>query len=200
MIKNIIFDFGQVLIHFEPSYMVGKYVSDERDGALLSKVVFDRLYWDKLDAGTISDAEVIEECKKRLPERLWAAAEQIYYNWVYNLPPVEGMQELVEELRERGIRLFLLSNISTYFAEHAHEFPVLSLFERCVFSAVCGTVKPSREIFEYICREGGILPCETLFIDDSPKNIKGAQDFGITGYLFDGDAARLREYLWKILE
>ena len=70
MIKNVVFDFGQVMVHFEPNYMVGKYVTDEQDAKLLETVLFDRLYWDRLDAGTISDAEVIEECKKRLPERL----------------------------------------------------------------------------------------------------------------------------------
>ena len=54
-IKTVVFDFGQVMVHFEPSYMVGKYVTDKEDAALLEKVVFDRLYWDKLDAGTIID-------------------------------------------------------------------------------------------------------------------------------------------------
>ena len=56
-VKNVVFDFGQVLVHFDPSYMVGRYVSDEEDAALIAEVLFDRLYWDRLDAGTISDAE-----------------------------------------------------------------------------------------------------------------------------------------------
>ena len=61
MIKNVVFDFGQVLVRFEPSYMVGQYVSDPIDAKLLEEVVFDRLYWDRLDAGTISNEEVIAE-------------------------------------------------------------------------------------------------------------------------------------------
>jgi putative hydrolase of the HAD superfamily len=79
-INNVIFDFGQVLVHFEPSYMVGVYVSDENDKALLEEVVFDRLYWDRLDKGTISNEETVSLIKERLPERLWDVSEKIYYN------------------------------------------------------------------------------------------------------------------------
>ncbi len=200
MIRNVVFDFGQVLVRFEPSYMVGKYANDANDAKLLETVVFDRLYWDRLDAGTITDEEVVSECRKRLPERLWTVAEKIYWDWIYNIPEIEGMRELICRLRDTyGVRLFLLSNISTYFASHADEISVLGLFEKCIFSSVCGCVKPHREIFEYLCRECDILPRETLFVDDNAANIAGARDFGITGYLFDGDVARLDEYLQHVL-
>ena len=107
---------------------------------------------------------------------------------------------MVAEIRETyGVRVFLLSNISQYFVEHANEIPCISLFEKCIFSSICGYVKPSREIFAYLCEECGILPQETLFVDDNEKNIQGARTFGIQGYLFDGDAARLAEYLKTVL-
>ena len=201
MIKNVVFDFGQVLIRFEPKYMVGKYVTDARDAALLETVVFDRLYWDRLDSGTITNEEVIERCCSRLPQRLHEVAKTIYCNWIYNIPEIEGMHELVCEIKERfGVRVFLLSNISTYFAEHAGEFPVLREFEKCIFSAVCGYVKPSPQIFAHLCAECGIEAAETVFIDDSRINVKGAEDFGIKGYLFDGNAEKLRKYLFDLLQ
>lgn len=194
-IKNIVFDFGQVLVHFDPEYMVGKYVTDEADAKLLRDVVFDRLYWDRLDAGTISDGEVMEECKKRLPERLHMRAEQIYFNWIYNIPEITGMRELVIRLRdEYGMRLFLLSNISKYFADNADKIPVLAEFERCIFSAAVGHVKPNCDMFEYLCSACGIEPTETVFVDDNPLNIAGAENCGIRGYLFDGDVEALIRY------
>ena len=200
MIKNIVFDLGNVLIWFDEENMVGKYVSDKEDAKLLRSVILDRLYWDKLDAGTISDEEAVEAFKTRLPERLWAVSKEIYYNWIYNIPPVEGMAELVQDLKKANrVRLFLLSNISTYFAEHDEVLPILAFFEKKIYSAVCGMVKPNREIFEYLRKECGILAEETLFIDDSAKNIAGAQSVGITGYLFDGDVKRLRAYLQEFL-
>ena len=201
MIKNVVFDFGQVMIHYEPKYMVGKYVTDESDAALLETVVFDRLYWDKLDSGTITDREVVENSCARLPERLHAVAETIYYNWIYNIPEIDGMRDLVQDIKESfGVRVFLLSNISKYFAEHADEIPVLKEFEACIFSAVCGYVKPDRAIFQHLCHECNIQPNETVFIDDNENNIKGAQAFGIQGYLFDGNAEKLRKYLYGILQ
>ena len=195
MIKNVIFDFGQVMVRFDPAYMVGQYMTDAADAKLLEAVVFDRLYWDRLDAGSITDAETLDACRGRLPERLWEVAACIYWNWIYHLPEIAGMRELVGDLRKSGVRVILLSNISKYFASHADEIPSLSLFERCFFSAVCGRIKPNRDMFAYVCDECGILPAETLFVDDNAKNIKGAEACGITGYLFDGDAAHLREFL-----
>lgn len=199
MIKNVTFDFGQVMVKFIPADMVKKHVSDKADAALLERVVFDRLYWDKLDAGTIENEEVVAACKTRLPERLWRVAEEIFYGWVHGLPPIEGMAELVKYVKDTlKKRVFLLSNISTYFVKNAAEYPVLDLFEDRVYSAVCGFVKPSAEIFQFLCDKNGILPSETLFIDDSPINIAGAEAFGIKGYLFDGDTVKLKTYLDEI--
>ncbi len=198
MIKNIIFDFGQVLVRFEPKYMVEQYVSAPSDSALLQSVVFDRLYWDKLDAGTITDAETIALIKERIPSRLHEVAEKIYYNWIYNIPEIDGMDALVNRVKQAlDGKIFLLSNISTYFAEHKHEIPILRNFENCVFSAVCGHTKPNADMFRYICEKYDLNPEETVFVDDSPKNIKGAEDFGIIGYLFDGDVVALEEFLEK---
>lgn len=196
MIKNIVFDFGQVMIQYKPCLMADKYIDDPRDREKIYTVLFDRLYWDKLDDGSITDEEIIEASKKRLPERLHSILPKIYYNWIYNLPEMPGMNKLVSELSSKyGVRLFLLSNISEYFADHADELPILKHFERCFFSAKIGAIKPDKKIFEYLCCECGILPEETLFIDDNEKNIKGAIDFGIRGYLFDGDAEKLARYI-----
>lgn len=200
-IKNVVFDFGQVMVHFEPAYMVGKYVTDPQDAKLLETVVFDRLYWDRLDAGTITDFELLAACRERLPERLWKVAEEIYFSWIYNIPEIEGMPELVAKVREaNAARVFLLSNISNYFVSHADEMPILRLFEKCIFSSACGLVKPNREIFAHLCTECNIQPAETLFVDDNPKNIAGAEAFGIHGYLFDGDVARLDAFIRELLK
>lgn len=200
MIKNVIFDFGKVMVHFEPKYMVEQYVTDPDDSALLQKVVFDRLWWDRLDAGTISDAEVLAACCEQLPRRLHADAEKIYYNWIYNIPEIDGMRDLVREIKKRfGVRTFLLSNISTYFAAHRDEIPCLAEFEGCVFSAVCGRIKPHADVFAHLCDTYGIAKEESIFIDDNENNIRGAEEFGIRGYLFDGDVGRLRAHLFSIL-
>ena len=199
-LKNVVFDCGQVLVHFEPSYMVGVYVNDPNDKAMLEKVIFDRLYWDRLDMGTISNEETVNEIKKRISERLWDVAEKIYYNWIYNIPEIEGMRELVNDLKIRhGVKVFLLSNISKYFAAHACELEILKNFDGLVMSASIGIVKPSYEIFDYLCKTYNLTPEETIFVDDRRDNIEGAEKYGIRGYLFDGDAKKLSEYLETVL-
>ena len=199
-IKNVVFDCGQVLVHFEPSYMVGVYVSDKDDKALLEKVVFDRLYWDKLDLGTITNEETVNEIKKRIPERLWDVSEKIYYNWIYNIPEIEGMKELIKRIKERhGVKVFLLSNISKYFAAHINELEILNGFDGLVMSSEIGIVKPSVQIYEYLCKTYSLDPSQTVFIDDRLENIQGAKNYGIHGYLFDGNVKKLESYLEEIL-
>ena len=200
MIKNVIFDFGQVLVHFEPEYMVRQYIKDEADVRLVSEVLFDRLYWDRLDLGTITDKETIELSCKRLPERLWDYAEKIYWNWIYNIPEIDGMKDLIKHLKERhGVGVFVLSNISHYFADHAQEIDILNYSDGSVFSARIGITKPDRRIFDHMCKKFGLVPEETIFVDDSEKNIRAAQEFGLNGYVFDGNSQKLKEYLDKII-
>ena len=201
MKKYVIFDFGQVLVRFEPSYMVGKYVSDPVDAAILAHVVFDRKYWDRLDAGTITDTEVIEDICTRVPARLHDAVADIYYHWIYNIPEIEGMRELIMHVKSTfGVRVFVLSNISAYFAAHAHEIPVLELVDGCVFSAVCGMTKPNGDIFAHICKKFGLDPAKAVFVDDRAENVQSAKAIGMDGYVFDGDADKLRAYLDGILQ
>ena len=200
MIKNIIFDFGQVLVHFEPEYMVRQYVTDDGDVKLLSEVIFDRLYWDRLDLGTITDEETVKLCRERLPQRLWEVAEKIHMNWIYNIPEIDGMKELIKYVKERhGVGVFVLSNISHYFADNSHTVDILKLSDGCVFSARLGITKPDHRIFDHICKKYNLTPSETLFVDDSEKNINASIEFGLQGYLFDGDAEKLKVYLDRIL-
>lgn len=196
MIKNVIFDFGQVLVHFEPEYMVRQYVNDEEDVKLLSEVIFDRLYWDRLDLGTITDEETISFCRERLPKRLWEVAEKIHWNWIYNIPEIEGMKDLIKYIKERyGVGVFVLSNISHYFADHSHEIDILKYSDGSVFSARIGITKPSHQIFDYMCKKFNLNPGETLFVDDNESNIKSGVEFGLNGYIFDGNADKLKTYL-----
>ena len=66
-------------------------------------------------------------------------------------------------------------------------------FDGLVFSVQIGIVKPNIDIYEYLISKYNLKTDECLFIDDTEKNIKGAQLAGISGYLFDGDVDTLRK-------
>lgn len=199
MMNTYIFDFGNVLAEFYPEKLTEPYVTDKNDIKYLSEVVFDRLYWDKLDAGTITDDEVKEALIKRLPENKGETACKIYDNWVKTLTPVPNMQEIVFDLHKAGKKLYLLSNISTGFANSYAEVEwikeLFDCFDGLVFSGVAGKLKPNKDIFEHLLKTYDLKAEECIFIDDSQKNIDGAKTAGISGYLFDGDAVKLRKFL-----
>lgn len=197
-IKNYIFDLGNVLVRFDPMALTAPYVSDPALCKLISETAFDRLYWDRLDLGTITDAELKEACHTRLDPSLHDLCDSAYDHWVENLPLIPGMRELLLDIKAAGKRVFLLSNISIGFTEQYRQVPLLqellSHFEGLVFSGPLGMVKPSKEIFFHLLSTYGLKASETVFIDDSAKNIAGAEAVGILGYQFDGDAAKLRNY------
>lgn len=199
MIKNYIFDFGNVLANFYPMDLTAPYVKDDEMCKVVSDVVFDRLYWDRLDDGTITDEEVKEAICTRLPDELKECGCKVYDNWIKTMTPVPNMQKLISDIKKTDRKLYLLSNISIGFADTYKEVPwikeLLEKFDGLVFSGKTGLIKPKREIFEYVLNTFSLNAEECLFIDDSVINIDGAKSAGIEGYLFDGDADKLKNYL-----
>lgn len=199
MIKNYIFDFGNVLAEFYPDRLTAPFVKDEEDNKRIREVVFDRIYWDKLDSGDISDEEVKKQIRSRLPEKDGDVACKVYDNWVNSMTPVKGMDKLISDIHNSGKKLYLLSNISTYFADNYSKVlwikELLDKFDGVVLSGKIGLTKPNKEIFEYLLNTYKLNANECLFIDDSPLNINGAKNAGIEGYVFDGDVQKLREFI-----
>ena len=198
-IKNYIFDFGNVIAEFDTIKLTLPYVEDKSLCETVSEVVFDRLYWNKLDSGDITDDEVRDGIRSRLPGKLGDMGCRAYDNWVNTMTPVPGMHRLIKDIHSKGGKLYLISNISTGFAQSYDKVPwikeILDLFDGLVFSAVEGLTKPHKDIFEYLLNTYNLNSDECIFIDDSKVNADGAKSAGIESYLFDGDNNKLREYL-----
>jgi len=199
MIKNIVFDFGRVIVDFDESKMTRAFVSDEAILPTVRDTVFDRLYWDKLDLGTITDDEVKAGIASRLPSELIPAAHAAYDHWLDHIDIIPGIEDAIRMAKKKADGIYLLSNISIKFVKEYPAFPhihhILSLFDGLVFSGPLHMVKPDAAIYRHLLDTYGLRAEETLFIDDSEKNIAGAAALGIHTYLFDGNAARLTEYL-----
>ena len=200
--KHVIFDFGQVLVHFVPAQLTAAYVTDAADAAAVEAAVFARTYWDKLDAGAISEEAVKAAFCAQLPARLHEVACQVFDGWIDNLPLIDGVVAQVKALKTRGVRLFLLSNISCRFAATWQETPAIkelfSLFDGLVFSGPLGLTKPHAPIFHHLLNTYGLTAEECLFVDDNLSNVAGANAVGIEGYLFDGDVDALAKKLSTI--
>lgn len=197
--QNYIFDFGQVLVRFDPEYMTHAEIAEPAQVKALKDIVFDRLYWDPLDAGAMTDEQAKAAICSRLPAESHADACRVYDRWLFHLPPIKGMEELLRQIKADGGKLFLLSNISIGFAQNWAQVPQLralfSLFEGLVFSGPLGITKPNKAIFDHLLNTYGLRAEDSCFIDDSQKNVAGAEAAGIAGILFSGDAEALKKRL-----
>ena len=194
MYKNIVFDYGMVLVRFVGEEISRHFMSEE-EVRVFAPVFFDRLYWDRLDSGTIEREEMLDGIARRLPTFSRELAGRVFDEWFEVLPPIDGMPELVRALREKGHRLYLVSNISKEFAANAHRMPIICDFDGLVMSGALGITKPTPEIFNYLLKTYDLNPAECIFIDDRADNVEGARAVGMAGYQFDGDAHRLAAFL-----
>ncbi|MEG1016624.1 MAG: HAD-IA family hydrolase, partial [Oscillospiraceae bacterium] len=163
MIKNVVFDFGNVLSLFKQEHILGSVCTDKDDMRILQKAIFTD--WNSLDEGYDYD-EFIEKTKKELPERLHVAAERVFNEWHTCLIPVEGMAELIAELKSEGYHIYLLSNAPTFLGEHIDYFDEISYFDGVVISGAIKMAKPNREIYEHLFEKFSLVPSECIFVDD----------------------------------
>lgn len=195
MIKNVIFDCGRVIMQYDEKYIASFFAESEEDAELLAKVGMHRKYWNAFDEGRLTEDVYLSEVKKELPERLHGAVEKLCAEWTSHMPPVEGIEDVVKAIKASGKGLYLLSNYNKRLRRELHLAPSLLLFDGLVISGEIGMVKPNAEIYEYLLNTYKLKAEECIFIDDRLDNIEAGEKLGIKGYLFDGDAEKLRGYL-----
>lgn len=195
MIRNIIFDMGNVLLRFDRDEFLDAAGVAKEDREILLRRVFLSTDWVKLDWGTHDEGEAVERMCLGLPSRLHPTVHQLVERWDEPIRPMEGMEELVRELKDKGYTLYLLSNAS--HRQHAYwpRVPGQDCFEGTVISADLGVIKPDAAIYEALYKKFSLKPEECLFIDDSPYNIEGGMRTGMDGIVFYGDVPALRAEL-----
>lgn len=192
MIKNIVFDMGNVIIRFDPELFMVRLGLAEEDRRLLKRELFVSLEWSRMDRGSLTDEEAAEIVCRRVPERLHDAVRRLVGMWDRPILPVEGMYELVEELRGMGYGIYLLSNASFRQHDYWPRVPASKFFDGTLISADVKLVKPQPEIYRLLCDKFSLLPEECVFIDDSTSNAEGAYFCGINALVFHGDAHEMR--------
>ena len=196
MIRNILFDMGNVLIRFDRDYFIDRLGVSGEDKALLMRHVFRSVEWVCMDRGSLVEAEAVERVCKRLPAHLHDAAAKLIAMWDRPILPIPGMYELVEELKENGYGIYLLSNASLRQHEYWPRIEASRFFDGKLISADEGVMKPQPEIYNLCLERFGLKAEESFFIDDVPANIEGARYCGIHGAVFyDEDVAQLRRDL-----
>lgn len=188
--KNIIFDYGNVIGKFDGRYIMEQFCSTEKDCDLLCSVIYEK--WGELDKGTADYNCYAKECASRLPARLADAARNFFREWPEHISPNADTLRFIEELSQRKVPLYLLSNAPTFFVSWAAGNEVLKQFSGVVFSAPLKMAKPDSEIYRWLFRTYSLDPKECFFIDDLEKNIAAGQALGMDGIVFDGDIRKVK--------
>ena len=193
---NIIFDFGNVLVRWEPEKIFMPYFKgDEAQYWYFWRHICDKDFRDRIDAGE-SAAKCIEERQKQHPE--YAEAIELYFSrWDDSLSgEVPGMYELVQELlADPRYNVYGLTNWSMEtFPQARKRLKILQLIDNYIVSGDVKLVKPDPRIFQLLLSRFDLKAEECIFTDDNPDNVEGAKSLGIKGIVFHG-AEDLRRQL-----
>ena len=180
MIKNIIFDLGNVLLSWKPEeYLINKgFTKDSRETIL--KDVFRTPEWLALDDGTIS----LDEAAESIASKSSLNRGEIYA--VFDLRtkilfPLEGNTRMLPWLKKEGFKLYYLSNFpEDIFDEVEAKYDFFRIFSGGLISAKAKVSKPDERIFRKLLDTYSLLPEESLFIDDTHANAISAETLGIS--------------------
>lgn len=189
MIKTIIFDIGEVYLQG----VVGsaKYVQ-RKIGTPISDYYFYDKGFDQLMLGQITEDVYWEAIIKK---NFWnISAKDLKEAIRKNFKEVRGTRKIIEDLRQKGYKLGLLSNHAKEWVEYCEiTYKYHKLFNKTLYSYQAKLVKPNKKIFKQILQKLRVKPTECLFIDDYIKNIETAKQLGLKTIHFKSAPALARE-------
>ncbi|MHA1489988.1 MAG: HAD family hydrolase [Promethearchaeota archaeon] len=179
MIKNIIFDLGNVLLSFKPDEFLLRYIDDlKRINSFVSKVTRNQIWW-QLDRGTISIEKVKALLFNQYPEERDLLI-LFFDHWMEMLTPITKNIKILRELKENGYNIYVLSN----FIKEAFEFieiqnDFFSLLDGRIISSEERVIKPEKKIYEVLLERYNLIPEECVFMDDIQGFLKPAKELGM---------------------
>ncbi len=185
-IKNIIFDFGGVILNidFQRCNQAFSNLGLNNFDEIYSQISQTSLF-DELETGILTPEEFYKKMRK-FSQMPWLDIEiEAAWNAMLLDIPFERII-LLRELSKR-YRIFLLSNTnvihySYYLSDLQNVYNIMdfnSLFEKCFFSFQCGMRKPDPIWYKKILSDNKLSPAESLFIDDSAQNLVPALNLGL---------------------
>jgi 2-haloacid dehalogenase len=195
---TIIFDLGGVLIDWDPRYVYRTIFKTEEEMEWFFSNVTTSVWNENQDAGYPLHAAT-EELVAKHPE--WEPEIRAYYGrWIEMLgDQIHDTVAILQAIKKSGrYKIYALTNWSAETFPHALEkFAFFKLFDGVVVSGEEKMRKPSAEFYQVLLDRHGIDPAEAIFIDDSLRNIQGADAVGITGIHFR-NPAQLKEDLQRL--
>lgn len=194
MIRNIIFDLGNVLLSFQPIEYLTSKLSDSNKVNEIYDIIFKSSEWLDLDRGIIDEAQAVNNFCLRSPENE-SHIRSCMENWYALLSPIDKSVEILKEVKAKGYNTYILSNFheqAFQYVTSKHDF--FKDFDGEVISYREKLLKPESEIYMKFVTNYGLEPEESLFIDDTEINVNGASKLGFNVIQFKSPE-QLREEL-----
>ena len=195
---NFIFDFGAVLVDWNPHYVFDPYFGSAEKAEWFITHICTSAWNAELDGGK-PFAQGVAELQAVHPE--WAPEIELYWKRWNDMMggPIPGMYELLQELKAAGHKLYGLTNWSAEtFYQIVDNYPVFALLDGKVVSGDVHLLKPHPEIFHCLLDRFSLRSEDCLFIDDNAANVAGAEAVGIPAIQFTSASdlrTRLQAYL-----
>ena len=190
LIKNLVFDLGNVLIEWNSEKILTFFEPEKERRQLLRQVIFESGVWHQTDKGELSLKEAYDEVLVQLDDSYHSAVQNIFYNWYEVVEVYSGLQEQIRLWAEQGYRIYILSTTCEifYHIEKAGLLPIYPLLSGYILSSEVGIVKPEPEIYQKLLKKYGIEPTESVFIDDIQANLDTAAGLGFETILAERES------------
>ena len=183
MIKNIIFDLGNVIINYNQKKIINNFTEKEEEIKYIYDEIFHAPEWTLMDLGDITNDEAIEIINKRNEFKYEKLTQEFLHEWYKKQPINRDIVEIAKILKNNGYNLFVLSNMANQTYEYFKNDEFFSLCTGIVISAHEHVKKPDEKVYRLLLDRYNLNEEECLFIDDddSGKNYETANKIGIKG-------------------
>ena len=183
MIRNIIFDLGNVIINYNQEQIINNFTKKEEEIKYIYDEIFHAPEWELMDLGNITNDEAIEVINKRNKFKYQKLTDNFLHEWYKKQEINRDIVEIAKKLKKNGYKLFVLSNMANLTYEYFKNDEFFSLCTGIIISAHEHLIKPDEKVFRLLLDRYKLNAEECLFIDDDPseQNYKTANKIGIEG-------------------
>jgi len=201
MIKSVIFDYGNVLVDWNPAYLfLPVFGGNEAECRFFTDNVCNRDWFTRMDRGEDMD-KCVAELQAEYPQYAHAVAmfRDRWFEMCHG--DIPGMLEIIQELKSKGIGIYGLTNWpAATFTEARRRFKTLAAIDDYVVSSAVKLAKPEPEIYKLLLAKYNLKPNECVFIDDRKDNVEAAKALGMSGIVYPGSADQLSVILHSMLQ
>ncbi len=200
MLKNLVFDFGNVLVVFKPEDHLRDYVQTDEEAMSLRNLIWESKPWKDADCGLGDRQDTFEQLSAMYPEKRELLRKILFEcsNWL--TVPAE-VETLLHQLRAAGFNLYYISNTNPMdYQTMMRNYPILRELDGGLASFKEKMLKPAPAIYQLLLERYGLKADECLFIDDMPINTEAAGKVGFHTLTLTMGAASLETALRTIPE